>query len=161
MKSYAAVARLNLDGSPDRGFGADGVARIDSNDSEYIYDIAIQPDGRIVVAGDKYEGKNGFVRRLNADGSPDKGFGTDGLAAIDSGGDERIRGVAVQPDGAIVAAGWTSVGKDIAVYRLTAGGKPDNSFDDDGARGINVLGEDWAYDVALQADGKIVVFGAS
>ena len=161
VKSYAAVARLNLDGSPDRGFGVDGVARIDSNDYEYIYDIAIQPDGRIVVAGDKYEGKNGFVRRLNADGSPDKGFGTDGLAAIDSGGDERLRGVAVQPDGAIVAAGWTSVGKDIAVYRLTAGGKPDNSFDDDGARGINVLGEDWAYDVALQPDGKIVVFGAS
>jgi uncharacterized delta-60 repeat protein len=162
IKSDAAVARLNPDGSPDRGFGTEGVARIESTDTEYIYDVAIQPDGKIVVAGDIYAtNNNGFVRRLNADGSPDKGFGTDGLAPIDSGGEERIRGVAVQPDGAIVAAGYTSVGKDIAVYRLTSGGKPDNSFDDDGARGINVLGDDQAYDVALQPDGKIVVFGSS
>ena len=83
MKSYVAVARLNLDGSPDRGFGVDGVARIDSNDYEYIYDIAIQPDGRIVVAGDKYEGKNGSCA-VNADGSPDMGFGPTAAAITPS-----------------------------------------------------------------------------
>jgi uncharacterized delta-60 repeat protein len=161
LKYDAAIARLNPDGSPDRGFGADGVARPEGAGSEWIRDIAVQPDGKIVVGGRTSEGSNGFVRRLNSDGSPDKGFGTDGVAVIDSGGSEELYGLAIQPDGAIVAAGTTTVDKNMAVYRLTAGGKPDNSFDGDGARGIDVLGEDWAYDVALQADGKIVVFGAS
>jgi uncharacterized delta-60 repeat protein len=161
LKSDAAVARLNPDGSSDRGFGENGVALIESDSSEWIYDIALQPDGKIVVAGFTYSNDNGFARRLNADGSPDKGFGTDGLALVDSGGNETIYGVAVQPDGAIVLAGTTSVDQNIAVYRLTPGGKPDNSFDNDGARGIDVLGIDASYDVALQADGKIVVFGGS
>jgi uncharacterized delta-60 repeat protein len=161
LKSDAAVARLNPDGSPDRGFGNEGVALIESSSTEWIYDIALQPDGKIVVAGFTYADDNGFARRLNADGSPDKGFGTDGLALIDSGGTETVYGVAVQPDGAIVLAGTTSVGQNIAVYRLTPGGKPDNGFDDDGARGIDVLGIDASYKVALQADGKIVVFGVS
>ena len=83
------------------------------------------------------------------------------MALVDSAGDEQPLGVAVQPDGTIVVAGWTSVDDDLAVYRLTADGKPDNSFDDDGARGIDAVGDERVYAVALQADGEIVVAGDS
>ena len=158
-KSDAVVARVNADGSPDRGFGADGVAVIESAAGETLYAVALQPDGKIVVAGHTSSGQNGIVYRLNANGSPDKGFGTEGAAVVDSAGSETLQAVAIQPDGKIVAAGWTTSNKDLAVYRLTAQGKPDDSFDDDGARGIDAGGEEKAYGLALQPDGKIVVAG--
>jgi uncharacterized delta-60 repeat protein len=162
IKADAVVARLNADGTPDRSFGGgDGVAVIESAASESLTAIEVQPDGKIVAAGSTSAGLNGIVYRLNTDGFPDKGFGTDGAALVDSAGDERLTSLALAPDGRIVVAGYTSVNTDIAVYRLTAAGKPDNTFDDDGARGINVLGQDWGYDVAVQPDGKVVVVGGS
>ena len=160
-KDDAIVARVNPDGSRDRGFGSEGVAVIESTASEYGYAVALQPDGKILVGGYTSTGQNGVVHRLNADGSPDKGFGTEGAAYLDSAGYETVQALAVQPDGKIVAAGWTTSNKDLAVYRLTAEGKPDKTFDDDGARGIDAGGEEKAYGLALQADGKIVVAGYS
>ena len=160
-KDDVIVARVNPDGSRDRGFGSDGIAVVESSGSEYGYAVALQPDGKILVAGHTSTGQNGVVHRLNTNGSPDKGFGTEGAAYLDSAGAEYLQAVAVQPDGKIVVAGWTTSNKDLAVYRLTAGGKPDNTFDDDGARGIDAGGEERAYGLALQADGKIVVAGYS
>ena len=162
IKDDGVVMRFNANGSPDSSFGGgDGVVLVESTGSEYLNAIAVQPDGKIVVGGSTNVDLNGIVRRLNVDGSPDKGFGTDGLAVLDSGGEERVYGVAVQPDGKIVAVGDTSVGRDIAAYRLTSQGKPDNTFDEDGARGIDAGGEDTAYAVALQADGRIAVAGTT
>ena len=159
LKSDAAVARLNTDGSPDKGFGGgDGVVLLERQGSA-IYAAALQADGKILLAG--ASGGNGFVARLNTDGSPDKGFGTDGVAVLDSGGNEVAYAVAIGPDGRIVAAGWTSAGDNGAIYRLTAEGKPDNSFDQDSAVGIDALGMDWLYAVAVQADNKVVVAGGS
>jgi uncharacterized delta-60 repeat protein len=161
IKYDAAVARVNSDGSPDRGFGGDGVVLLESAGTETIQAVAVQPDGKLLLAGHTSDGSNGVVYRLNSDGLPDKGFGTDGVAVLDSAGDEYAEDLAIQPDGRIVVAGSTSTGKDAAIYRLTAAGKPDNSFDNDGAVGINALGQDWAYGVEVQADGKIVIAGAS
>ena len=161
IKDDGVVMRFDVDGAPDRSFGGDGVVIVESNGVEYFSSVAVQPDGKIVVGGSTSTSANGIVRRLNADGSPDKQFGTDGLAVLDSAGSEVVWGVAVQPDGRIVAVGETSVGDDLAAYRLTAQGKPDNTFDDDGARGIDAGGDDVAYAVALQADGKIVVAGTT
>ena len=79
------------DGSPDPGFGGgEGVAAIESDSSESANAVALQPDGKIVVAGATTTGKNGIVYRLNPDGSPDKGFGTEGAAPVDSGGYETL-----------------------------------------------------------------------
>jgi uncharacterized delta-60 repeat protein len=160
IKDDGLVMRFTATGAPDPTFGGgDGVAIIESQAAEYLNAIAVQPDGKIVVGGSTGSASNGIVRRLNSDGSVDKQFGTDGLAVIDSGGDEVVWGLAVQPDGKIVAVGETSVNSALAAYRLTAQGKPDNSFDEDGARGIDAGGRDVAYAVALQPDGRIVVAG--
>jgi uncharacterized delta-60 repeat protein len=160
VNSDGVVMRFTVDGAPDPTFGGgDGVAIVESAGTEWLEAIAVQPDGKLVVAGGTNTGENGIVRRLNADGSPDRQFGTEGLAVLDSAGTEIARGVAVQPDGKIVVAGDTSVDTALAAYRLTAQGKPDNSFDDDGARGISAGGHERGYAVALQADGKIVVAG--
>ena len=78
------------------------------------------------------------VYRLKANGSPDPSFDTDGAAGIDSGGGEVANALAIQPDGKIVVAGYSSngaTGNDAAVYRLNANGSPDPSFDTDGAPG--------------------------
>jgi uncharacterized delta-60 repeat protein len=162
INADAVVARLNADGSPDLGFGGgDGIAVVEGAAAESLNAIEVQPDGKIVAAGSTSAGINGIVYRLNTDGSPDKGFGTDGAAVIDSGGAEYLTALALAPDGRIVVAGYTSVDVNIAVYRLTAEGKPDNTFDDDGARGINALGEDWGHGVAVQSDGGVVVVGGT
>jgi uncharacterized delta-60 repeat protein len=157
----ALVLRLNRDGSPDRGFDGDGVVTIDRGANEDANAVAIQPDGKIVVAGHTSSGLNGVVYRLNANGSPDLAFGDQGAAVLDSAGDERINAVALQPDGRIVAAGFTSVNKDMAIYRLTETGAPDKSFDMDGARGVDGGGTEAAYGVAIQPDGKVVAAGYS
>jgi uncharacterized delta-60 repeat protein len=162
IKDDGIVMRFTAGGAPDPTFGGgDGVAIIESQAAEYLNAIAVQPDGKIVVGGSTGTGSNGIVRRLDTDGSIDKQFGTEGLAVLDSGGDEVVWAVAVQRDGKIVAVGETSVNSALAAYRLTAQGEPDDTFDEDGARGIDAGGGDVAYAVALQPDGRIVAAGKS
>ena len=159
VSNDAAVYRVTPDGSLDNSFDGDGARGIDSGGSERANAVAVQPDGKLVVAGQTSVGWNAAVYRLNPDGSFDTSFDTDGALGIDSAGTERANAVAVQPDGKLVVAGHTSVGDDMAVYRVNPNGSLDTSFDGDGARGINSGGYDEAHAVAVQPDGKIVVAG--
>lgn len=107
-----AVARLNEEGTPDSTFGTNGgvVTPIGGN-SGRAHSVAIQPDGKIVVAGTA----NVFVNfvfalaRYNPDGSLDTTFDGDGMVvtstATTTANSELKVSVAVQPDGKIVAAG--------------------------------------------------------
>jgi uncharacterized delta-60 repeat protein len=135
------VARLLPDGRPDATFDGDGFRTIDSGGDELSTAVALQRDGRIVVAGITSIGRDGAVYRLNADGSLDSTFDGDGARGIDSGGSEILNALAIQPDGKIVAVGH-AVGNGAAVpaavYRLNPDGSPDSTFDGDGARGIQV-----------------------
>jgi uncharacterized delta-60 repeat protein len=96
-------------------------------------------------------------------GDLDTSFATGGIVTtpIDSGNDW-ARGVAIQNDGRIVAAGWTHSGSDhdFAVLRYTVSGTLDTSF---GTTGVVTTpigpGRDAARCVAIQPDGKIVVAG--
>ncbi len=158
--SDPAAFRLNPDGSPDRGFDGDGSRVVDLGTGYGgAHGVAVQPDGRIVLAGYVSTGLDGAVLRLNRDGSTDPAFDGDGLATIDSGGAERLHGVAVQPDGGIVVTGFTTVGRDAAVYRLTPAGRLDAGFDGDGARGLDLGDSAIAQGVAVQPDGRIVIAG--
>jgi uncharacterized delta-60 repeat protein len=160
------VARLNPDGSLDNGFDGDGVTVADFGDSESAQGAALQPDGRIVVAGYTLEStnRNVAVARFNPNGSLDTSFdpgGADGAGkrTIDYGGSDEAEAVLVQPDGKILLGGnggWTN---DLVVARLHPDGSDDTSFDGDGAAGADFGGDDLGYGVALQADGRVVVAG--
>jgi uncharacterized delta-60 repeat protein len=126
-----ALVRYNPDGSLDTRFGTGGKVTTDfSGDSDHAHGVAIQPDGKIVVAGTA-----GFAEfalaRYNTDGTLDTGFRTDGKLTTDfSGGIEQAHGVAIQPDGKIVVVGVA--GEDFALARYNGDGTLDTSFSSDG-----------------------------
>jgi uncharacterized delta-60 repeat protein len=141
-----------------------------------ITDVAIQPDGKIVLAGwvDQGGGNIDFlVSRLNPGGSFDQGFGSGGIKTVDFPGKgptaDTGSGVALQPDGKIVVAGTSSYTNftNAAVVRLEPNGDPDGSFGgettDAGApvAGIRLLENAHGNDVALDASGRILVAGTT
>lgn len=73
------VLRLNADGSFDTSFSGDGklTLQVPQGDSAYAHSAIVQPDGKILIAGD-------VITRLNADGSLDTTFGSqDGQYHVD------------------------------------------------------------------------------
>ena len=166
------LTRHNADGSPDAGFGTLGRVNtvFNTGASGTAADVAIQPDGKIVVAGRTRDttipgGDNFGVRRYNADGSPDTGFGTLGLASVDFAGlQDEAFAVALQSDGKIVVAGTASSGAgvltDLALARLNSNGSVDASFGKAGKQLTDVAGGfDSLADMVIQPDDKIVVLG--
>jgi uncharacterized delta-60 repeat protein len=125
-------------------------------------DVAAQKDGKVVVAGFSSSEGNGFVWRLKENGKIDRGFADDGVATIDSGGNERLFAVEIQRNGRILVAGSTNVGGGTAaIYRLRKDGTADSSFDTDGALGIDSGGFEELSDIALRPGGAILVAGST
>jgi len=125
--------------------------------------VALQPDGKIVVAGSSSDG--GFaLARYHPDGSLDSSFGTEGVVLTDVGGEARA--LVLQADGKIVVAGSGagSSNADFALARYNANGSLDDTF---GVAGLVLTdlsgnGTDQAASaLVLQPDGKIVVVGTS
>jgi uncharacterized delta-60 repeat protein len=163
------LARYNPDGSLDSSFGTGGKVTYRINDQDSSPGgAALQPDGKIVVAGVYSSGSENHtvMLRYNPSGSLDTGFGANGIASIESG----LFGantVLVQTDGKITAISNASDGASghngFAVVRLNSNGSLDPSF---GAGGVSVFpinagGTNYAYAShgALQPDGKILVTG--
>ncbi|MBZ0206528.1 MAG: T9SS type A sorting domain-containing protein [Flavobacteriales bacterium] len=161
-----AVARYNTDGSLDNSFSADGKVTTDFGSLyDYGRSVAIQPDGKIVVAGNSDNGTDldFAIVRYNTDGTLDNSFSGDGKVTTDFGsGDDIGRSVAIQPDGKIVVAGDASNGTDddLALARYNTDGSLDNSFSADGKLTTAFgTGDGSGSAVAIQVDGKIVVAG--
>ena len=161
-----ALARYNSDGTLDNSFDGDGKVITSWNNNEFAYSVAIQADGKIVVAGTRsfYDGSgsNDFALvRYNSDGSLDTSFDGDGILVTNMGGEDVARSLAIQSDGKIVVAGYRYDGLvyDIALARYNSDGTLDNSFDGDGKVITSWNNNEFAYSVAIQADGKIVVAG--
>lgn len=162
------VARFNADGSLDAAFGAGGsVATLINGNASLAYAMALQADGRIVVAGStSIAPASAFaVVRYNPDGSLDSGFGSGGAVVTPLlNVPASLKAVAVQADGKIVAAGtYGGVGNgDIGVVRYASDGSLDPTFDGDGIALIAASpgGDDTAEGIALQPDGKIVIAGS-
>lgn len=170
-----ALTRHNADGSVDTTFGGgDGEVLTDfENGNDVAQRVAVQPDGKIVVAGRHQETDDEFagccwftVARYNSDGSVDTSFGggdgwvSPGLA----GGAEEAVGLALQPDGKIVAGAFA--GGWFAVLRYLPDGSPDGTFG--GGDGLTMTafsdtggGGATAQDLALQPNGKIVMAGSA
>jgi uncharacterized delta-60 repeat protein len=109
----AALARYNSNGTLDASFGTSGIATTDfAGSSDQPSSIALQGDGKIVVAGQTFVsgGYDFAVARYNSNGTLDTSFGTSGKATTDfAGSDDRPTSVAVQPDGNIVVAGVAGI----------------------------------------------------
>jgi uncharacterized delta-60 repeat protein len=154
---------------PDPSFGNGGGAITPlSAGYDSGYGLAIQPDGKIVVAGERQNGTTEgdydiFVARYNPDGALDASFGSGGVAVTAIGGGWDLAGsVLVQPDGKIVACGggWNGAKYRYVAVRYHANGTHDQSF---GSGGIAMFGvggvQDNAWGSALQPNGKIILTG--
>ena len=163
-----ALERYNPDGTPDTTFGNGGQVTTDFDGfNDDAFSVLIQPDGKIIAVG---SAKNPFsfydfaaVRYL-ANGTIDTSFGSAGKVRTDFGASDRdqAQSAALQSDGKIVAAGFTTNFNDVefAVVRYTSNGTLDTTFDSDG-RVLIDFGSflQSAYSVLIQPDGKIVTVG--
>lgn len=159
-------------GTLDISFGTGGET-LHSLGTPYdlIWDMAIQPDDKIVVAGSVGAIGGGafqdaFVTRFTADGAVDNTFGTNGTVVwTGTGGNDRIRGVDIDVDGKVVVAGETQVNggeTQMFIIRLLPDGTFDNTFSGDGllTRPGSIYNDgSYARDVKCMPDGSILVGG--
>lgn len=163
-----ALARYLADGSLDVNFTG-GWASADFGNSDTGYSVAVQADGKILVAGNTSTGDGSVQRfalaRFNQNGGLDTSFSTDGMVTADIGGGKDYGlVVTTQADGKILVAGYSSNGlnNDFAVARYNKNGSPDTSFSRDGKVTTDFgVGDDEAYSIMVQADGKILLAGTS
>jgi len=156
------LVRFDADGRLDTSFGNGGVVHTDfASGSDSAGAVRLQADGKIVVAGYTMGGDYDFaVARYNSDGSLDTTFGGDGIVTTDlDASDDAGYGLALQVDGRILVTGWSSSVDGIAMVRYLADGTLDPAFGIGGTVTIDP-GDgslSGATDVALQADGRIIV----
>ena len=169
-----AVARYLPDGTPDVSFDGDGRLSTTLTDDSFVNAVALQSNGKIVVAGAIRFGLNGSnfaLARYNPNGSLDNSFGPlgNGRTFVDFAelGDDQANDLVLQSDGKIVAAGtkgsFTTNNADFALARFLPNGTLDPSFGTGGmvttdfgaAAGAGLNG------VALQQNGNIVTVGVT
>ena len=163
------LARYHPTGSPDTPFGMHGQQVTDfSGFDDYGQAMALQPDGKIVVAGSTASGTTQqylALARYDANGFADSTFGTYGKMKTNFNSvKDGAQAVALQPDGKIVTAGYTYISIfqtfNFALARYLPDGKLDLDFNTTGkVTTAFQVGNDQSNAVAMQADGRIVAGG--
>ncbi len=174
-----ALARFEPDGDPDSTFSGDATTTLDIGPVDDTRHVALRPDGRIVAAGascsspeDLYGGCAGETAQFNADGSLDDSFAHEGVLTLSLRRGGYVGSVAdalkvTEDDGTVLAGGTVTDRQDygpvdFVLVRLDPTGAPDASYRGAGMWPTDFAsGDDDAYDVALQRDGKIVAAGES
>jgi uncharacterized delta-60 repeat protein len=159
-----SVARFNSDGSLDTSFGSGGIVATDFyGRDDFLYDLAVQEDGKIVGAGIAFTDVGIYhfsVTRYNGDGSLDTSFGTGGKATTAIGSYSAAYAVAIQSNGKIIMGGVATPG--FAFVRYSKDGSLDLTF---GSGGISTGTMDdrigAVLALAIQKDGKIVGAGSA
>ena len=158
-----ALARYNPNGSLDPSFSGDGkqTTHFGFGSRGQANGVAVQGDGKIVAVGSA--GGDFALARYNPNGSLDTSFSGDGKQTTDFGAGDAARGVALQGDGKIVAAGFTDPpgGTEFALARYNANGSLDPSFSGDGKQTTGFADSALARGAAVQGDGKIVAIGSA
>jgi uncharacterized delta-60 repeat protein len=166
-----ALTRYNSNGTLDTSFGSNGVVTTSfSSIGGEAHSVTVQPDGRIVAAGTVYySGANGFaLARYNIDGTLDTAFGSGGKVTTGFGRRyELANRVVVQPNGRIIAAGYSSTqgpfgSESFALARYDSDGSLDASFGTGGKVTTDFPGftSNSCSRVVLQPDGQIVAAGS-
>jgi uncharacterized delta-60 repeat protein len=166
-----AVARYHPNGSLDASFDGDGkvITNVVSG-ADASRALAIQADGKIIVAGNSSGSGSGDTNefslvRYNSNGSLDTSFNFNGKVLTDiSGSHDNVNAIAIQPDGKIIAAGQSLTTNNnwlFSLARYNPDGSLDTSFDNDGKLTTSILNSNIAYSLSLQTDGKIVAAGSA
>ena len=161
-----SLARYKPDGTLDTKFGDDGKVTVNfTGQYETVNALAVQKDGKIVVAGREWvnqQDDNFLVARFNADGSPDESFGDGGRVITEVMGPiDRAESLAIQNDGKILVGGSIFNGKDsdVAVVRYDANGELDTTFGNKGKAITNLGYDETSFEMCLRKDGRILLAG--
>jgi len=164
------ILRYNTNGTLDNTFDGNGVAApvVSGFSDEHCYDMALQPDGKIVMVGttaaDDNAQTNLAIMRLNTNGSLDTTFNGTGILIVTfQNVNESANAVVIQNDGKIVIGGFlnNTFKNDFLLMRFNPNGFPDTTF---GSSGITITSVSSANNsintMALQSDGKILAGGS-
>ena len=159
--SFCVVRLRSANGTLDPTFGSGGKRVVDfGSDDESVYGAALQPDGKIVLAGDSR--LQPAVVRLKANGALDTSFDGDGKKLFSWGAIGRVTAVVIAPNGKILLGGFSGPeGGNIQVARMTAKGALDTTFGAGGIATVDFGGTEFGEAIARQADGRILVVGRS
>ena len=166
------VVRYLPDGQRDPGFGGDGIVTtpIGPASDDVAVAVVIQPDGRIVVAGTRYQTAQPPVHasfalvRYLADGSLDTSFGAGGIVVTTLSGPAAATALALQPDGKLLVAGFTTggtTGEDPCIVRYHTSGFLDSSFGTGGVVRLTLNDQQWVTGMALTSTGRVVLSASS
>ena len=166
-----ALVRYDTNGILDSTFGQNGAVQDQAHfgDLSAAYAIVIDDLGRIAVAGtrtkifpDDSRNTDFIVARYHDDGTPDNLFGSGGWISTGFGGLDFARGLAIDTEGRLVAAGSNlGANADFLLARYTPYGSLDETFGQAGRVGTDLGGSDEINAMVLDAEGRIVVAGSS
>lgn len=173
-----ALVRYNTDGTLDTSFGTGGTGIVTTSigavDDE-AFALVIQPsDGKLVAAGYSNNGSQRIFAlvRYNTNGTPDAGFGSAGIVTTLIGSKDQAFALAIQPNGKLVAAGFSTITSSGAVVFALARYNTNGSLD---TTGFNPTGtipgvvttpigdgeDDEIHSIAVLSNGKLVAAGYS
>jgi len=159
------VWRLDSNGDDDPAFNGGNALIIDydGGDNGTFGGVALDPDGKIVVAGYKTGGTYEFAAyRINTDGTLDNTFSNDGKQRFGFGSGRDDYATAIAAYGTrIVLAGYTCDADDcdFAVARMRKPGGLDPTFSSDGLQTADFGADDLAYGMARASLARMVVVG--
>jgi len=163
-----SVIRLTAAGTHVTTWGNDGIGTIDGSagayDNDWTLDALLQLDGKIVLTGyasgadDTYDVT---LVRFNADGTPDAGFGSAGVArqSFTAGSYEYSTAIGRQSDGGLLVAGFDPSG-DLQIVRFTTEGNLDTSFGVAGRQIVDTPGWASAASIRVDDENRILIAGS-
>jgi len=171
-EGYIFLAILNSDGSSDSIINvSDDLENNNGIDigSLYLDYIALQADGKIVLAGGQNpaqdsgfnaDGGDVVLARYNADGTVDTSFGTEGTVVTDLGNADGCSGMTIDASGAIFVAVSGGNNSDMGIVKYTSGGLLDTDFGTSGIAWTTIENNAEAGAIKIDANGKIVLAGS-
>lgn len=168
-ESYVALARFLSNGTLDSSFAGDGTFEddLESQGRVQAAAYAVQPDGRILIAGTA-RGQDAVIARVTTDGALDASFAGDGVMTLEMPDIQKANDLALAPDGRIVVGGTAAggqapnqdLGRDHLVFRVLGDGTLDPSFGGgDGIATTDLSPYDEITNIALDDSGRGVAAG--
>jgi len=159
-RSRFAVARYRRSGALDTSYGSKGKRTVAFPGNAVALDMVRLPDGSTVLVGASYPKENFVLTRLTKGGRVMRSFGKKGRVITNLGGEDGASAAALQDDRIVVAgsSGASSATLNVALARYRLGGALDRRFAGNGKKVVSmVAGRDWANDLVVLANGRILV----